>query len=105
MALLFEAATPGGGWRLIDTIGPADPAGSVSDNHDGHRDVIHFACNGDRSAICESDGADYEDGVLLTAGLRELAVLKSGESYERTITTDKGLTVALRWTHAEGGRR
>ncbi len=63
----------------------------------------HVPLRGGHSVISRSSaGADYEAGpdrVLLTAGDVELARLHTGESYEMAVTTDRGVSCTVRWTH------
>jgi hypothetical protein len=66
--------------------------------------VILFRCESDRSVIrFSSAGADFEAGaervIIPLSGFEELAVLGPGQSFERDVTTDRGLSCRVRWTH------
>lgn len=85
---------------------PSDPPGSISTNlPGGGRDVIMFQCCGGYSLIERSvSGADALDDqgavrVIATAGTEVLARLLPGQSHEMTVTSDRGLTYPVRWTH------
>lgn len=103
MPLIVEVNTGVFGWTRAAVLNPGDPVGSVSDCHDGRRDVILFRCEPERSVIyLSAAGADYESGperIVVTLGTRELAVLADGESFERAVTTDRGKSCTVRWRH------
>lgn len=93
-------------WAELATLTVSDPPGSFSTNlPEGGRDVIMFQCCGGYSLIERSvSGADTlaDHGatrVIATAGTEVLARLLPGHSHEMTVTTDRGLTYPVRWTH------
>lgn len=104
MPLIAEFSASGSEWKRAGVLNPGDLPGSLSDCHDGVRDLIVFRCEGTRSVISLSmGGADFEFGderAIVTDGLKELASLGPGESFERNVTTDRGLSCRVRWTHA-----
>ncbi len=103
----MEVRAQDGPWRPVAALTRDSQPGSISNNLPsrlgGGRDVIMFRCEGGHSVISRSSaGADYEAGpdrVLLTAGDVELARLHTGESYEMAVTTDRGVSCTVRWTH------
>jgi hypothetical protein len=105
--LLMEVSADGTEWKRAATLAPGEREGSISHNWpDGKRDVILFACHGDHSMIrMPASGADFEDGdarMVITTGLREVARLGPGESFDMAVTTDRGLSYRVRWTHQAG---
>ncbi len=110
MSLLVEARAQDGSWRPVATLTPDSQPGSMSSNlPSGGRDVIMFWCDYGYSVISRSvGGADYETGPpgatrhyrgIIGVGTEELARLRAGESYELAVTTDRGVTCTVRWTH------
>lgn len=103
MPLILEVSADGSGWRRAATLNPGDPEGSICDNRDDGRDVLMFRCEPRRSVIRRSSGGvDFEVGperVIMPLGLEELAVLADGESFERDVTTGRGVScrVGGRW--------
>ena len=70
----------------------------------GARDLIVFRCDGERSAVCLSMPGTTTTEVgreraVITDGLEALASLSSGQSFERDVTTDRGMSCRVRWTH------
>lgn len=93
-------------WAEAATLASSDPPGSISTNlPDGGRDVIMFRYCGGHSLIERSVGgvdglADHGAArVIATDGTEVLARLLPGQSHEMTVTTDRGLTCLVRWTH------
>lgn len=103
MPLILEVSAGGSGWKRAAVLNPGDREGSVSDCRDGHRDVILFRCDGDRSIIrASATGMDFEAGderTVVTLGTAELAALTAGESFARYVTTDRGMSCQIRWRH------
>jgi hypothetical protein len=86
-------------------LNPGDREGSLSDNRrDGWRYVVLFRCEPGRSVVCLSrvppDFAFGRARVVVPQDLEDLATLADGESFERDITTDRGLSCRVRWTHS-----
>jgi hypothetical protein len=103
-ALLMEVSTDGTRWKPGAVLAPGDPEGSISHNWpDGKRDLILFRCCGDHSLIrLSAAGADFEHGgdrVIVTTGVRAIAQLGPGESFDMAVTSDRGVSYRVRWTH------
>jgi hypothetical protein len=105
-SLLVEARRTGGDWVTVGRLTATSPMGSMSNNlPGGNRDVIMFECAGGCSVIGRSlAGVDFEAGpagslrVIGAVGVEELARLELGQSYEMPVTTDRGISVMVRWT-------
>jgi hypothetical protein len=103
-ALLLEVRAAGNSWHRAGRLSPGDREGRVSCNRPGGaREVILFACLGDRSRVRRSAGGPhFERGaarVVSASGLEDLAILADGESYVMDVVTDAGHALAVRWTH------
>jgi hypothetical protein len=100
---LILEVSGGSDWKQAAVMNPGDPEGSVSDNREDGRDILMFRCEAARSVIRRSTGgADFETGpgrVIVPFGFEELAVLADGESFERDVTTDRGVSFRVRWRH------
>jgi hypothetical protein len=109
VTLIVEMCAGGSGWRQAGTLNPGDRDGSLSDNRNGHRGLIVFRCEPGRSVIfLSAAGVDFEFGderIIATDGLEELAALGPGESFERDVTMDRGLSCRVRWTHSGHAER
>ena len=102
--LLMEVSADGRGWKSGATLTPGQPEGSISHNWpDGKRDVLLFRCCGDHSLVrLSAGGADFEDGsdrVVVTAGFRDVVRLGPGDSFDMAVTSDRGVSYSVRWTH------
>jgi hypothetical protein len=110
-SLLVETRRADGDWVTVGRLTVASPMGSMSNNlPDGGRDVIMFECAGGYSVICRSlAGVDFEAGppgsprVIDAVAVEELARLEPGQSYEMPVTTDRGISVMVRWTQSSHG--
>lgn len=83
-------------WRLVAELNADDLNGSISDNlADGTRNIYMFGVNktGRSAFIARSIlGLDVERGaqrVVDSSGFETIALLKSGESYEMDVKTDR----------------
>jgi hypothetical protein len=83
-------------WQLVAELTSDDPNGSISDNlADGTRNIYMFgvAQTGRNAFIARSIfGLDVEYGsqrAVDTSGFETIALLKSGESYEMEVMTDR----------------
>jgi len=97
-SLMIEMLAPDG-WRVVAVLDEDMPAGSISNNASGHREVIRFHWVGNHALIERSlAGADTTietpEGPLraiTTAGFEILAHLLPGEEFEMPVMTD-GMT-------------
>jgi hypothetical protein len=103
MPLIIETSAGGSGWARAGVLNPGDREGSLSDNRgDGWRCLVLFRCEPGRSVWLDRVPLDFAIGrarVVIPQGPEELATLADGESFERDITTDRGLSCRVRWTH------
>jgi hypothetical protein len=102
--LSMEVSADGREWKPGTALTPGQPEGSISHNWpDGKRDLILFRCCGDHSLIrLSAGGADFEcgdDRAIVTTGFREIARLGPDDSFDMAITSDRGLSYRVRWTH------
>jgi hypothetical protein len=85
----------------------ADPAGSISNNPGGRREMIVFRCCGPYSLIERASGTgDIEAGPARLVqidpqGTELIAALHPGDVREMTIRADSGVAYTARWTHQE----
>lgn len=93
-------------WRTTGTLNPGDPAGSLSDNKEGRRQIYLFECARDdsHSGIYRSlGGIDVERSEMRgvsTLGLSPIAELRKGDYYILSAKTDKSIEERLvRFTH------
>lgn len=110
MTLVLEIRESGA-WREIGRCDRGQ-TGSLSNNTDTGRDVIHFACQYDEAVIERSiGGTDQELGALrltTTIGMERLTTLAPGECFELLLRTDpmvarQARPVPLRFRY-EGGQ-
>jgi hypothetical protein len=102
--LIIETSAGGSDWTRAGVLNPGDREGSLSDNRrDGWRYLVLFRCEPGRSVVyldrVPLDFAIAEARVVVPQDPEELATLTDGESFERDITTDRGLSCRVRWTH------
>lgn len=106
MPLLVEVYQESRGWVHIGTINPGEPAGSISDNHEGQRDVYLFTCLRDdsQSIIYRSKrGLDIESGKVRDIISNEFDIIRrlaKRDSYEMQVKTDASPKPRrIRFTH------
>jgi hypothetical protein len=104
MPLIVGTSAGGSGRARAGALNPGDREGSLSDNRgDGWRHAILFRCEPGRSVVwLDRVPLDFAVGrarVVVPQCPEELAALGPGESFERDITTDRGLSCRVRWTH------
>jgi hypothetical protein len=110
MALVLEIKGPEG-WREVGRQVPGENKGSLSNNTDSGRDILHFECFHTMAVIERSlGGADQELAgsrmrVTATVGMERVAVLSAGESYELELCTDRMTSAApFRFRYEEEAR-
>jgi hypothetical protein len=98
-----------GTWVTAVSHRPGDAPGTLSDNTPGGREIYFTTCDEDCARVLRSiGGMDHltPDRVMrhvFMEGAKEVATLKIGESYERTIKPDRLPAVRVRWIFSEDG--
>ena len=93
--LRVEIYTEDCGWVKVNDLAPGRRPGSLSDNHDGQRDLYIFECSkrDSKSVIYRArNTADVEVGdlraILASPDIEIVKELEKGEEYELEIQTD-----------------
>jgi hypothetical protein len=91
-------------WQLIGRIVLGNPDGSISDNHDGGRDIYLFGVDPieNQGYVKRSkvgiDRVTEKTRAISSLGFTTVAALNDGESHTITVKTDKSPESGLRIT-------